>query len=160
MRFFNDCSTIAEVKAAYRKLALQYHPDKGGDTATMQAINTEYAFACAKILKGENLSAEEADEQIRLSEEYRKVLEQIIQLSGITIELVGHWIWVTGNTYPVRKELKAAGLFFAPKKLAWYYRADEYKTKGGKKTLDEIRDKYGTETINRQQSGRILKQGL
>lgn len=147
MRFFNDCTTLEEVKATYKKLAKQCHPDCGGDTATMQAINTEYAFACAKILKGENLSAEEADEQIRLSEEYRQVIEKIIILPGIIVELVGHWIWVTGSTYPVRKQLKEAGLLFAPKKVAWYYRAEEYKTKGGKKTLDEIRDKYGSETI-------------
>lgn len=159
MRFFNDCTTIEEVKATYKKLAKQYHPDCGGDTATMQAINTEYAFACAKILKGEDLSAEEVDEGIRLSEEYRKVIESIINLSGIIIEVVGHWIWVTGNTYPVRKQLKEAGLFFASKKLAWYYRAEEYKTKGGKKSLDEIKAKYGSETISNNQHSRTLKQG-
>jgi hypothetical protein len=154
MRFFNECATIKEVKAAYKKLAKQYHPDCGGDTETMQAINTEYAFACAKILKGEDLSQEETDEQIRLSEEYRKVIEQIINLADIVIEIVGHWIWVTGNTYPVRQQLKEAGLFFASKKLAWYYRAEEYRSKGGKKTLDEIRDKYGSEKISTASKGR------
>ncbi len=30
------------VKAAYRCLATLHHPDKGGDTATMQAINAAY----------------------------------------------------------------------------------------------------------------------
>src|ERR1043165_10220442 len=103
MKYFNECATLEEVKATYKRLAKQYHPDCGGDTATMQAINTEYAFACAKILKGENLTAEETDEQIRMSEQYRKIIEQIINLAGIVIEVVGHWIWVTGNTYPVRK---------------------------------------------------------
>lgn len=147
MRFFNDCVTLEEVKAAYKKLAKQYHPDCGGDTATMQAINTEYAFACVKILKGENLTDEEADEQIRLSEEYREVIEQIIHLAGIVIEVVGNWIWVTGNTYPVRKQLKDAGLFFASKKVAWYYRAEEHRSRGSGKTLDEIRAKYGSEKI-------------
>ena len=63
----------------------------------------------------------------------------------------------TGITYAVRKELKAAGLFFAPKKVAWYYRAEEYKTQGGKKTLDEIREKYGSETINGKQRKYALK---
>lgn len=148
MHYFQDCTTIEEVKAKYKTLAKQHHPDCGGDTATMQAVNTEYAFACAKILKGENLNEEDTSEQIRLSEEYRKVIEQIINLAGILIEVVGNWIWVTGLTFPVRKQLKAAGLFFAPKKVAWYYRAEEYKTKGGKKTLDEIREKYGSEKIN------------
>ena len=157
MHYFKDCTTIEEVKARYKILAKQHHPDCGGDTATMQAVNTEYAFACAKILKGENLTDEETSEQIRLSEEYRKVIEQIINLPGIVIEIVGAWIWVTANTYPVRKELKAAGLFFAPKKQAWYYRAEEYKTKGGKKTLDEIREKYGSEEIKKKERNYALK---
>jgi DnaJ-domain-containing protein 1 len=30
------------VKAAYRTLAVQHHPDRGGDTAMMQAINAAY----------------------------------------------------------------------------------------------------------------------
>ncbi len=157
MKYFKDCKTIDEVKATYKKLAKQYHPDCGGDTATMQEINTEYAFACAKILKGENLSAEETDEQIRMSEEYRQIIEQIINLAGIVIELIHNWIWVTGNTFPVRKQLKAAGLFFASKKVAWYYRAEEYKTKGSKKTLDEIRDKYGSEKVNTWRQAKELR---
>ena len=148
MKYFSACKTIVEVKALYKQLAKQFHPDLGGDTATMQQINNEYTFACAKILKGENLSSEEAEQQIKLSEEYRKVIEQIINLPHIIIEVVGHWIWVTGSTYPVKERLKTAGLYFAPKKHAWYYRAEEYKTTGGKKTLEEIRRKYGSETIH------------
>lgn len=156
MKYFKKCKTIEEVKGLYKKLALENHPDRGGDTATMQAINAEYAFACAFVLKSRGFTDSEADEHIRLSEEYRQVVEQIINLPGIVIEVVGHWIWVTGDTYTVRKELKEAGLFFASKKLAWYYRSDEFKTKGGKKTLDEIRDKYGSERVSGNYQ-RILK---
>lgn len=155
INFFKDCTTIEEVKALYKKLAKEHHPDHGGNTETMQKLNTEYAFVCAKILKGENLSAEETDEQIRLSEEYRKVIEQIISLPAIIIEVVGNWIWVTGNTYPVKDKLKAAGLIFASKKIAWYYRADEYKTRTSNKSLEEIRSKYGSETINTNFKNRL-----
>jgi len=147
MKYFKDCLTLDEVKAMYKKLAKEHHPDHGGSTETMQQINAEYAFVCAKILKGENLSAEDADEQLRMSEEYRQVIEQIINLPGIEIELVGMWIWVTGDTKPVKQNLKDAGLFFASKKVAWYYRAEEFKTKGGKKSLEEIRMKYGSEKV-------------
>jgi len=156
MKYFKECKTIEEVKGLYKKLALENHPDRGGDTATMQAINAEYAFACAFVLKSSGFTDSETDEHIRLSEEYRQVVEQIINLPGIVIEVVGHWIWVTGDTYTVRKELKEAGLFFASKKLAWYYRSDEFKTKGGKKTLDEIRHKYGSERVSGNYQ-RILK---
>src|ERR1035437_5730584 len=106
MKYFKDCLSIEDVKAMYKQLAKENHPDCGGDTATMQAINSEYAYACAKLLKGENLSSEETDEGIRLSEEYRAVIEQLMPLAGILIEVVGNWIWVTGDTKPVKQQLK------------------------------------------------------
>jgi len=160
MKWFSECRALDEVKALYKKLAKQYHPDLGGDTETMQKINKEYAFASAKAINGENLTEEETENEIRFSEEYRQAIEKIIHLEGIVIELVGYWIWVSGNTIAVKSELKNAGYFFASKKLAWYFRTGEYKcTKGGKKSLDEIRDKYGSEIIkgNKQAKKQYLK---
>lgn len=149
MKWFKECATLDEVKSLYKKLAKQYHPDLGGDTVTMQEINKEYAFATAKAIKGANLSEEETEAEILSSEAYRKAVEQIIHLEGITIELVGYWLWVTGNTYPVRATLKAAGFLFAPKKVAWYFRTAEYKVgQSSGKSLDEIRTKYGSEVLN------------
>lgn len=156
MRFFNGCNTIDEVKKLYKKLAMENHPDRGGDTTTMQAINTEYAFACAKLAKGAGLSDEEADTEIRLSEEYRQVIEKIINLPGIVIEIVGNWIWVTGETKPVKETLKEAGFYFASKKVAWYYRNEAFKTRGNGAPLEEIRAKYGSEKINRKQQDKVL----
>jgi hypothetical protein len=157
MKFFNDCKTIEEVKSLYKKLAMENHPDRGGDTATMQAINTEYAFACAKLAKGAGLSDEEANTEIRLSEEYRQVIEKIINLPGIVIEIVGNWIWITGNTRPVKDTLKATGFYFASKKIAWYYRNEAFKTRGNGAPLEQIRAKYGSETINRKQQDKVLE---
>ena len=147
MIYFKECQTIEEVKIRYRTLAKLFHPDCGGTTDLMQALNTEYSVACNSILRGENRTTEETQGEMKLSEEYRLVIEKIIPLPGIKIEIVGNWIWVTGNTYPVRQQLKETGLFFASKKQAWYYRAEEYKTTGSKKSLDEIRAKYGSESV-------------
>ena len=36
-------ATAAEIKQAFRKLASQHHPDKGGDTAKFQSIQAAYA---------------------------------------------------------------------------------------------------------------------
>ena len=157
MIYFKECNTIEEVKARYKTLAKIFHPDMGGDTKLMQALNEEYAYVCTNILSCENLSTEDTEDNLRLSEEYRGVIEKLIVLAGITIELVGQWIWVTGNTYPVRKQLKDAGLFYASKKVAWYYRAEEYKTTGSKKSLDEIREKYGSETVNSKHRNKVIE---
>ncbi|MBB6271837.1 hypothetical protein HDF26_002294 [Pedobacter cryoconitis] len=156
MKWFNECNSISEVKAAYKKLAKQYHPDLGGDTLIMQQINKEYAFASAKAFRDADLSEEETQKEMNFSEQYREVIEQIIHLEGIVVELVGYWIWVTGETYPHRAELKAAGLRFACKKQAWYFCTDEFKArKWSKNTLEEIRVKYGSELIREDKRKRI-----
>lgn len=36
-------ATPSEVRTHYRRLAMQYHPDRGGDTETLQRINEAYA---------------------------------------------------------------------------------------------------------------------
>jgi hypothetical protein len=149
MNYFKDCKTIDDVKSLYRSLAKQHHPDRGGVTETMQAINIDYAFACAKVLKGENLNTEETENEILKAEKYREALEKVINLEGIIIELVGAWLWVTGNTYPHRTILKQAGFMFAHKKVAWYYRTDEFKTHSRHElTLEQIKTKYGSKDIS------------
>jgi hypothetical protein len=153
MKWFNNCQKLDELKATYKKLAKQYHPDLGGDTLLMQEINREFADATATIIRSGNLSDEQVENEISFSEEYRRAIEMIIHLEGITIEVVGTWIWVTGNTYAVKDMLKRAGYLFAPKKLAWYFRTGENKvTKSSKKSLDEIRSKYGSAIVNGKNS--------
>lgn len=41
-QYFSNTNSFAELKSQYKALALANHPDRGGDTATMQAINAEY----------------------------------------------------------------------------------------------------------------------
>lgn len=148
MKYFNNCTTINEVKALYKDLAKANHPDKGGNTEIMQEINVEYAFAIAKLAKGENLTEAEVNDIIEQSEAYRDAVNKIMGLDGIVIEVVGAWLWVTGNTYPVKTTLKEAGFMFASKKVAWYFRTDEYKVKNrAAMSLDEIRNKYGSKVL-------------
>jgi len=150
MKYFHNCKSIDEIKVLYRSLAKEHHPDMGGSTETMQVLNSEYAFACAKILKGENLTDIETEAEILKAEKYRQALEKIINLEGIIIELVGAWIWVTGNTYPHRAIFKQSGFIFAPKKVAWYFRTDEFKTHNRQQlTLDEIKSKYGSKDLSK-----------
>lgn len=149
MIYFHNCKTIEEIKSLYRSLAKEHHPDMGGSTETMQAINSEYAFACAKILKNDNINPIETEEEILKAEKYREALEKIISLEGIIIELVGAWIWVTGNTYPHRSILKHSGYMFAHKKIAWYFRTDEFKTHNRHQlSLEQIKTKYGSKDLS------------
>lgn len=143
--FFKDCKTIEEVKILYKQLALKNHPDRGGDTATMQAINAEYE----KVIKNPFFKFEEqTDEQKADFIKYPDIINKIVTFKGIIIELIGDWIWISGNTYPYKTKLKELGFFFAHKKVMWYYRPAEYKSSNHKpKSIETIRAKYGSEKI-------------
>jgi hypothetical protein len=148
--FFQSCKTLDDVKALYRTLAKEHHPDKGGDVGTMQAINSQYTLKCESIIKGSNLfTPEEADTELLNTEKYKEALQAIVYLDGLNIELVGTWIWVTGETRKHKEALKAALFMYASKKVAWYFRTSEYKVHNLiPMTLEEIRAKYGSEKVN------------
>ena len=148
-------STLEELKSMYRKLAFQHHPDCGGDTETMQAINAEYdaLFSALKDVhknaQGETYYTQsERHENPETPNEFRDLIEKLIHIPGITVELCGSWLWVTGNTRPVADQLKAAGFRFSGGKQAWYYHRGPYRKHGkSEKTMDEIRAMYDSYTF-------------
>lgn len=152
-QFFKSCSTLEQVKKLYRDLCKQHHPDKGGDTATMQQINIQYTEAINIIAKGGNLTEDEFNHEVSNAENYKQAINAIINLSGLFIEICGAWIWVEGNTKEHKDILKANGYYFASKKLKWYWRAPEYATKKSGHTLSmaEIRAKYGSQKVGNYQ---------
>jgi hypothetical protein len=144
--YFKDCKTIEQVKILYKQLALKFHPDReGGSTEIMQDINAEYR----SIIKNPRFKFEEQTEEQKADfNRYPDIISQIVTLTGIVIELIGDWIWISGSTYPHRKLLNDLGFLFAPKKVMWYYRPAEYKSSNHKpKHIDDIRAKYGSQTI-------------
>lgn len=51
MKYFKDGLSVEELKQEYRTLAKKHHPDLGGDTATMQEINSEYDAYYERLTK-------------------------------------------------------------------------------------------------------------
>jgi len=142
---FQNCQSLEEVKRRYKELAMLHHPDRGGNTATMQDINNEYeSIVKNSFFEFSTCSEEDQAEFIK----YPDIINQIIGLEGIIIELIGNWIWISGNTYPYRSRLKQIGFYFAPKKVMWYYRPPDYKCSNrSPKTIEFIRLKYGSDVI-------------
>ena len=161
MNYFKTCSTLADVKAMYKQFAKQFHPDITGTdtTAIMQAINAEYAKAIKLAASGANLSQDEQDAEILNAEQYKNAINAIINLHGINIELCGGWIWVSGNTYQHKDIFKANGFYFASAKKMWYFRSVEYATSNRQKhTMQEIRNKYGSQQISGSNYYKFLAQ--
>ena len=89
MEYFDNCKTILDVKKLYKKLALEFHPARGGNTETMQSINTAYSFAVAKLAKGTRFESDE----IKTSENFQKIINEIINSGRLTIDIVRFWLW-------------------------------------------------------------------
>lgn len=140
---------IDSLKREYFKLAKKYHPDMGGTTAQMQQLVSEYESLLKKLLSGSKLNSEQKKNEIELDEALRKVIDELIILDGLNIEIVGKWIWVSGNTYPVKETFKKVGMFPIKKNgvFYWVYKGSESKGRGNL-SMEEIKKRYGVEKVD------------
>ena len=149
MKYFNNPQTLEELKKQYRELAHKHHPDNGGDTATMQAVNGEYSALFPKLKDihqtkdGETYTAK--NESNETAEQFIDLINELMRMDDIVIEIIGCFVWVTGNTKPYKEILKGLKFQWHSKKIAWYLKPEDYKRKSRKDYgLDEIRAMYGT----------------
>jgi len=150
MNFFEGITTLKVLKMKYRELCKMHHPDLGGDTATMQAINLQYEEALKHVHddKGERLNAE----GIKIEKALMDVINKIVALRGIIIEVTGRWIWITGDTRQYKDYFKVVGCFWSHKKCAWYWRPEDAKVKNHRPyTLEQIRSKFGSINIGTEE---------
>ena len=79
---------------------------------------------------------------------HKNIINRLIVLDGISIEIIGSWVWVTGNTYRHKELIKSLMFRWSSSKKAWYFHGNDYhKTSKKTFTLDEIRDLYGSQTV-------------
>ena len=147
--YFIYCETLEELKAEYRKLAMQYHPDRqGGDLETMQEINNEYEQMFER-LKNKHKTAEGKAYEKATNEapsEFIDLINALLKMQGIHIEVIGSFVWVSGNTKEHKDSLKAIGFRWHTTKKVWYKAPSDYiKRSKTKYTMQEVRNMYGVQ---------------
>lgn len=158
MKYFKNLETMEEVKKQYRKLAMKFHPDRGGDEEIFKAINNEYEEAIEYAKRNElNKTKTKKEEdfiksQYRNSNNFRTIINKLIQLVNINIEICGTWLYITGNTYPVKEYLKNEfGAFWSKSKKCWCIAPEGKnfrKSRGFKgRNMSSIRNTYGSNKI-------------
>ncbi|MBO5030316.1 MAG: J domain-containing protein [Lachnospiraceae bacterium] len=157
MTYFNNAGTLEELRKQYKELLKIHHPDNAnGSEDVTKEINAEYD-KLFKVLEDKHDTAHqektdntESDYSKNMydwenDKTLREVLQQIISLSGITINLVGAWIWLDGNTYPYKDALKDIGFKWSKQRKMWHWHNGEYIRKGNSKiAFVEIENKYGS----------------
>jgi hypothetical protein len=75
-------------------------------------------------------------------------LYTLLKLRNIEVSLIGYWLWVTGDTKPNKKALKAESLQWHSKRKCWYYKpAGWKKAKRSNADLSELAVKYGCKSF-------------
>lgn len=153
MKWFNNINDLNELRKAYKKLAVLHHPDKGGSTSDMQEINNEYEILSKKLINSNpDFSEARKSYEYNVSEAIIKLIDEIINLAGIEIEMIGNWVWCSGNTKPVKDKLKESGFKFSRNKTAWYWHLGEYRKFNNKRfDLDDLRNMWGSEKFKKEQ---------
>jgi hypothetical protein len=143
---FNGISGINEAKKIYKTLAKKLHPDVGGTDEEFKLLNEIYNNLIEHKIYFSNES--------KFDIEIEKIISQILHFENITIEVVGSWIWLLGDTRGIKETLKALGFKWASQKKQWYY--GEMKAKNPKpKSMDEIKSKYGCETLKSKEKKKL-----
>lgn len=142
MNYFIDINNIDDLKKKYKELVKKYHPDRGGSEDVLKEINNQYENLSNKLNK------EAGTENKQESKDFQEIITKLSQYNDINIEICGSWIWLTGNTKPIKEVLKELKFRWASKKKQWYFRPDDYKSSSRKThSMAYIRNKFGSETI-------------
>lgn len=144
--YFMNIEGINEAKKIYKQLAKVLHPDVGGNEEDFKNLNAIYNHILENGIYFTNES--------KFDLELEKIISKILHFENIIIEVVGSWIWLSGETKAIKETLKDLGFKWASQKKQWYY--GEMKAKNPHpKSLDEIKAKYGCETLKTQENKRI-----
>jgi hypothetical protein len=77
-------------------------------------------------------------------EETIKQAITVVTSVGCKAEVTGVWVWVHGDTKPVKDTLKESGFRWASGKKLWYFAAVPSTGRRGGKDMSYIRTKYGS----------------
>lgn len=159
MAYFKDISTLEELRKQYRDLLKKFHPDNAnGSTEATQEINAEYDRLFKGLKDRHEKTADSKDEGTRADfnkmkydftedAKLREMLGKIIGFDGITIEIIGNWIWAF-DSYIYHKELKELGFRYARNKKAWYFHTEAFRKRSHKSlSMEDIRNYYGSTEV-------------
>ena len=143
---FKGIEGINEAKKIYKQLARKLHPDVGGSDELFKMLNSIYTNIIENKIYFTN--------EFKFDLEIEKIISQILHYENILIEVVGSWVWVSGDTREIKEKLKELNFKWASKKKLWFY--GEMKGRNpNEKSMEDIKSKYGFETVKTKEKGKL-----
>ncbi len=154
---FKTLRTVKEVKSLYRELAMKHHPDRGGDTATMQEVNRFYHEALKRCDRQQEMGTDGREHTYHYNENVEQsIMDKIseilaLRLDGVDVWLVGSWVWLQGNTRPHREALKAIECLWHGQRQMWYWKPYAGKTRYNKNaSFGDLAATYGARIFHQE----------
>jgi len=88
--FTSSPQTAEELKKMYRKLALEHHPDSGGNEEAMIKVNAEYAKLFERLKHVHTNAQGERYEKAtdETPEQFINIINELIRFENVLIEII------------------------------------------------------------------------
>jgi hypothetical protein len=144
---FKGIEGINEAKKIYKDLAKRLHPDVGGTDEMFKLLNQVYNHILEHGLNFLNDS--------EFDVELEKVISKILHFENIVIEVIGSWIWLSGDTKEIKETLKELNFKWRSKKGMWSYGELKGKKNHKEQNIDSIKAKYGCQEVKTKQRNKL-----
>jgi hypothetical protein len=144
---FRSVTEIGEAKKLYKQLAKKLHPDVGGNEEDFKNLLSIYHYI---LQNGLYFSSD-----VKFDLEIEKIIAQLLHFENIEIEVIGKWIWISGETKEIKETLKNLGFKWASKKKMWYFGELQKSSNRKEKSIEEIKATYGSQKVATKQNIKI-----
>jgi len=141
---------------------MEHHPDRGGDTGTMQEINRQYQQALGSAHGQVTTGTDGAEHQYYYHADIEAALMELInqliklRMQEVEIALIGTWVWIVGSTKPYKTYLKELGCKWHFKRKCWYFHTGKYRSSTSSSELSELSEKYGYKSFAPEQQPALV----
>ena len=155
--YFENVETIADLKKEYKRLAMELHPDLGGNEEEFKQMASEYEQIFKDIKAGiKERTHSTAINLNDVDDGYRDVINALLNLPDVDVELCGEWLWIHSESREHNETFKSVGCHWARNKKLWYWKPAWMRSRSRKEhTMSEIRAKYGSRKFGKDSTKEI-----
>lgn len=114
---FVNAETIGDLRKAYLEATLKYNTPK-----ILEKVNAMYIdkFDAVKSMRRSTKGKVYEKPTKEICSFFLNAVNTLKGIEGIEFKMDGDWLWVSGDTKPVKDTLKSAGCFYSAKRKEWY----------------------------------------